>query len=224
MRPRRLPAVEQTRLGRGLIHGELATQVGVSAPYASTRLWLDDDRDNIPLGVLERLCQVLDLHPAELFGARPRRRPASAMAAGHDRVATDNSGAATGHDDGVSVATDTGHAPVSMAPITASPVGTTTPDVATLGAAVTALAAPVTHTQLAEALGWSLPRLLTGLEVLEQRLDCVGLRVFAAAAPPGPRSSPPTSSATRFCSTRTHPSTTGGALDHTATDELSVVY
>jgi hypothetical protein len=30
-------------------------------------LWTDNDHDTVALGLLERLCQVLDLHPTELF-------------------------------------------------------------------------------------------------------------------------------------------------------------
>lgn len=58
--------VDQRRLAVGLTRAELAARVGDRGAIRSARLWRDHDR--IPLGLLERLCVVLDLHPVELFG------------------------------------------------------------------------------------------------------------------------------------------------------------
>ena len=50
-----------------MTHAQLAARVGPGAVTGPPWLWTDNDHDAVPLGLLERLCQVLDLHPAELF-------------------------------------------------------------------------------------------------------------------------------------------------------------
>lgn len=64
--------VEQRRVAAGMTHAQLADRVGAGAATGPARLWTDTDHDTVPLGVLERLCQVLDLHPTELFRAPTR--------------------------------------------------------------------------------------------------------------------------------------------------------
>jgi DNA-binding Xre family transcriptional regulator len=64
--------VEQRRITAGLTHTQLAERVGAAAVTGPVRLWQDCGHDAVPLGLLERLCQVLDLHPVELFRAPPR--------------------------------------------------------------------------------------------------------------------------------------------------------
>ena len=64
--------VEQRRVAAGMTHAQLAERVGVAAVTGPVRLWQDRDHDSVPLGLLERVCQVLDLHPVELF-APPTR-------------------------------------------------------------------------------------------------------------------------------------------------------
>lgn len=59
--------VDQRRLAVGLTRAELAARIGDRGATRSARLWRDHDHDRIPLGLLERLCVVLDLHPVELF-------------------------------------------------------------------------------------------------------------------------------------------------------------
>jgi DNA-binding Xre family transcriptional regulator len=70
--------IEQRRIASRLTRPQLAERVGASALTGPRRLWRDTDHDGIPLGVLERICEVLDLHPVELFTPppRPARRPA----------------------------------------------------------------------------------------------------------------------------------------------------
>lgn len=51
---------------------QFADRVGAAAVTGPPRLWTDPDHDTVPLGILERVCQVLDLHPTELF-APPAR-------------------------------------------------------------------------------------------------------------------------------------------------------
>ena len=62
-----------------MTHAQLAARAGPGAVTGPPRLWTDNDHDAVPLGLLERLCQVLDLHPAELFQpparAAQRRAP-----------------------------------------------------------------------------------------------------------------------------------------------------
>ena len=55
------------RIAAGMTHAQLAARAGPGAVTGPPRLWTDNDHDAVPLGLLERLCQVLDLHPAELF-------------------------------------------------------------------------------------------------------------------------------------------------------------
>jgi len=50
-----------------MTHAQLAARAGPGAVTGPPRLWTGNDHDAVPLGLLERLCQVLDLHPAELF-------------------------------------------------------------------------------------------------------------------------------------------------------------
>jgi DNA-binding Xre family transcriptional regulator len=59
--------IEQRRIAAGMTHAQLAARAGPGAVTGPPRLWTDNDHDAVPLGLLERLCQVLDLHPAELF-------------------------------------------------------------------------------------------------------------------------------------------------------------
>lgn len=65
--------VEQRRIAAGMTHAQLAQRVGVAAVTGPVRLWHDRDHDTVRLGLLERLCQVLDLHPVELFTAPTTR-------------------------------------------------------------------------------------------------------------------------------------------------------
>lgn len=74
-------AVEQRRIAAGLTHAQLAEQVGVAAVTGPVRLWQDGGHDAVPLGLLERLCQVLDLHPVELFRAPQRAAQRRALTA-----------------------------------------------------------------------------------------------------------------------------------------------
>ena len=66
------PLVEQRRIAAGMTQTQLAARVGAGAATGPARLWTDNDHDTVPLGTLERLCQVLDLHPTELFRAPTR--------------------------------------------------------------------------------------------------------------------------------------------------------
>jgi len=70
--------IEQRRIAAGMTHAQLAARAGPGAVTGPPRLWTDNDHDAVPLGLLERLCQVLDLHPAELF--RPPARAAQRRA------------------------------------------------------------------------------------------------------------------------------------------------
>ena len=65
--------VEQRRVAAGMTHTELADRVGAGAVTGPARLWTDNDHDTVALDLLERLCQVLDLHPIELFRAPTRK-------------------------------------------------------------------------------------------------------------------------------------------------------
>jgi DNA-binding Xre family transcriptional regulator len=71
--------VEQRRVAAGMTHAQLAQRVGVAAVTGPVRLWHDRDHDTVRLGLLERLCQVLDLHPVELFTAPTRVRQRRAL-------------------------------------------------------------------------------------------------------------------------------------------------
>ena len=59
--------IEQRRIAAGMTHAQLAARAGPGAVTGPPRLRTGNDHDAVPLGLLERLCQVLDLHPAELF-------------------------------------------------------------------------------------------------------------------------------------------------------------
>ena len=83
--------IEQRRIAAGMTHAQLAARVGPGAVTGPPRLWTDNDHDAVPLGLLERLCQVLDLHPAELFqpparAAQRRRALSSAGPPGDETV------------------------------------------------------------------------------------------------------------------------------------------
>ena len=58
----------------GLTQAQLTDRIRGGVLTGRGRLWADADHDDVPLGLLERLCRVLDLHPAELF--RPPARAA----------------------------------------------------------------------------------------------------------------------------------------------------
>jgi DNA-binding Xre family transcriptional regulator len=78
--------VEQRRIAAGLSQHQLIDRIGSAAPTGPRRLWHDEDHDGVPLGVLERLCDVLDLHPTELFTSPPRHvtnRVAGHVSTGH---------------------------------------------------------------------------------------------------------------------------------------------
>jgi hypothetical protein len=62
-RPRRA-LIEQRRIAAGMTHAQLAARADPGAVTGPPRLCTDNDHDAVPLGLLERLCQVLDLHPA----------------------------------------------------------------------------------------------------------------------------------------------------------------
>ena len=72
------PLIEQRRIAAGLTQAQLTDRIRGGALTGRGRLWTDADHDDVPLGLLERLCQVLDLHPAELF--RPPTRAAQRRA------------------------------------------------------------------------------------------------------------------------------------------------
>ena len=83
--------IEQRRIAAGMTHAQLAARAGPGAVTGPPRLWTGNDHDAVPLGLLERLCQILDLHPAELFQpparAAPRRRtPPSTEPVGDETV------------------------------------------------------------------------------------------------------------------------------------------
>lgn len=59
--------IEQRRIAAGLSHAQLADRVGAGVVTGPSRLWADHNHDHVRLEVLEKLCRVLDLHPAELF-------------------------------------------------------------------------------------------------------------------------------------------------------------
>jgi DNA-binding Xre family transcriptional regulator len=64
--------VEQRRIAVGLSRAQLADRIGAAGESWPVQLWRDGDYDDIPLGVLEELCHVLDLQPADLFIPPPR--------------------------------------------------------------------------------------------------------------------------------------------------------
>ena len=75
------PLVEQRRIAAGLTQAQLTDRIRGGALTGRGRLWTDADHDDVPLGLLERLCQVLDLHPAELFRPPARAAQRHALAA-----------------------------------------------------------------------------------------------------------------------------------------------
>ncbi|MDN5918702.1 MAG: helix-turn-helix transcriptional regulator [Pseudonocardia sp.] len=139
--------VEQRRVAAGMTHAQLAQRVGVAAVTGPVRLWCDRDHDTVRLGLLERLCQVLDLHPVELFTAPTRVRQRRAVRPA-DRPADDQVLEAA-------LATTTGAAP---SPAGQHPV-------------------PVGRAELADALGWPLQRLAAALAALEDTLAERGVRI-----------------------------------------------
>ena len=141
--------VEQRRIAAGLTHAQLAERVGVAAVTGPVRLWQDGGHDAVPLGLLERLCQVLDLHPVELFRA-PRRaaqRRALAVSEAVPEVAAD--------------------AQVLEAALATLP----------RPAAAGQQTAAVSRAGLADVLGWPLPRLAAAIADLHDTLADRGVRL-----------------------------------------------
>jgi DNA-binding Xre family transcriptional regulator len=64
--------VEQRRIAVGLTRAQLADRIGAAGETWPVQLWHDGEYDDIPLGILEELCHVLGLQPAELFSPPPR--------------------------------------------------------------------------------------------------------------------------------------------------------
>ena len=81
------PLVEQRRIAAGLTQAQLTDRIRGGALIGRGRLWTDADHDHVPLGLLERLCQVLDLHPADLF--RPPTRAAHRRALASEQPPAD---------------------------------------------------------------------------------------------------------------------------------------
>jgi hypothetical protein len=81
------PLVEQRRIAAGLTQAQLTDRIRGGALTGRGRLWTDADHDDVPLGLLERLCRVLDLHPAELF--RPPARAAQRRALASEQPPAD---------------------------------------------------------------------------------------------------------------------------------------
>lgn len=80
---------EHRRIAAGLTRNQLADRIGATPPLGLQRLWHDSDHDSLPLGLLERLCEALDLHPVELFATsatHDARPPAPAEMASDDAV------------------------------------------------------------------------------------------------------------------------------------------
>jgi hypothetical protein len=153
--------VEQRRIAAGLSHSEFVARVGPCSPTGPGRLWYDSTHDEVPLRVLERICEVLDLHPAELFS------PLSCQVA--DRLAAHATAVDNGADSGTDNRADL------TDPAAAPPVAPhAREDVAVVEAAVAGLSAPVTTGQLADALGWPLQRTLRALATA---LDDTGIRL-----------------------------------------------
>jgi DNA-binding Xre family transcriptional regulator len=149
--PRRLvinwAVVEQRRIAAGIGHAELRDRVGASPVTGPPRIWRDSDHDSVRLGILERLCQVLDLHPVELFAApfRPAQPTAEPPAEAEDEQVLE----------------------AALASLTAAAVAR-----ASLGHP-----GPVSRGALADALGWPLARLLEALATLETGLATRGHRI-----------------------------------------------
>jgi hypothetical protein len=91
--------VEQRRITAGLTHTQLAERVGAAAVTGPVRLWQDGGHDAVPLGLSERLCQVPDLHPVELFRA-PHRAAHRRTVTVPEQVADEQVLEAAGHPPG----------------------------------------------------------------------------------------------------------------------------
>ncbi|WP_141278267.1 helix-turn-helix domain-containing protein [Pseudonocardia hydrocarbonoxydans] len=139
--------VEQRRVAAGMSHAQLAQRVGVAAVTGPVRLWGDRDHDTVRLGLLERLCQVLDLHPVELFTAPTRVRQRRAVRPAH-RPADDQVLEAALATSGAAPTVAAGQHP-----------------------------APVGRAELADALGWPLHRLAAAVAALEDTLAARGVRI-----------------------------------------------
>ncbi len=168
------PLIEQRRVAAGITRAQLIARVGANRVTGPRRLWHDDDHDTVVLGMLEKLCTVLDLHPLELF-TPPSRRVATAIAA---RAEHPHRAALSIVADTVAVADTSGHGTAAVtAPADTGLADTTEADSAVIEAAVADLPAPVTLDQLADALGWTLGRALAAVEALDERLEPTGLRL-----------------------------------------------
>lgn len=80
--------IERRRIAVGLTRAQLADRVGVTGQPWPLRLWPDGDDDDLPLSVLEHLCELLDLGPAELF--TPPAREAHEASAQPPPIGTDD--------------------------------------------------------------------------------------------------------------------------------------
>ncbi|MDQ2708765.1 MAG: helix-turn-helix transcriptional regulator [Actinomycetota bacterium] len=139
--------VEQRRIAAGLSHAELRIRVGQAPVTGPPRLWQDSDHDTVELGVLERLCRVLDLQPAELFSAPTRVSqpdPAPPVVTSDDHILE-----------------------AALATLTAAAVDTTSLD----------HCGPVSMGALADALEWPLARLEATLATLTDVLAERGQRI-----------------------------------------------
>lgn len=141
------PVVEKRRIAAGLSRDELATRLGSRAASVSylwpSRSWRDAEQGNLRLQILEYLCQILDLGPAELF------------------IPPDD---------------DLSHATIQPS--------TSKADDAVLEAALATVVSSIGHTQMAQALGWSLERVERAVEKLEERLAFAGVRLDRDAGAP----------------------------------------
>lgn len=146
--------VEQRRVAAGLTHLQLADRVGAGAVTGPARLWTDNDHDTVALGVLERLCQVLDLHPTELFRS-PSRSARQRSPQRPDQHLDQRAGA-------TSCPSDRAVVVAALATLTAPP-----------GRA----GATVSSAGIAAALGWTLDRFSDALAASDKQLADAGLRV-----------------------------------------------
>ena len=78
--------IEERRVAAGLTRVELATRLGENGTTIDylwpSRSWRDEDNGPVRVAVLERLCAILDLRPAQLFAeptTRGKRRRKSAV-------------------------------------------------------------------------------------------------------------------------------------------------